>query len=726
MKAEEPKIGVYICRCRGEIADKIDVKSMTDFTRQLPHVSVVKAHDAFCTKEGQTFLKESVEKEGINRVVVAACTPKIYEDIISKAVQDAGLNKYMYEQANIREHCAWVHEDRDIATEKAKALVAMAVAKATHLEPLLEPETKVNNDALVIGGGVAGMQAALDLASLGFKTYLVEREPILGGRTYQLSTTFPTISCGICCLHNCKACILTPKVDEVYLNDKIEVLTNSEVVDVTGHIGDYKAKIRNRNGDREVNVGAIILATGSKTFDPSGIPEYGYKSYKDVITSLELSKLELSQLRRPSNGRIPKTVNFILCVGSRGERKGNPHCSIVCCTYAVGMAREIKNVYPDTEVYIHFIDLRAPYRGFEEYCDEARKMGVNFIRGRVAEVEKVGDKLVLATKDLDIGRLVKLESELVVLCVGQEPSDGTEALSKILYRDLDIDGFFKEVNLKFSFMEETGVFVAGCAQGARNIRYSVADGKIAAANAATILANRKMKLKPLRAQLDEKHCDGCAFCVDPCPYKVITLHEYLEDGKEKKIVELNELTCRGCGVCQATCPQRAIYVRQFTPDQLSAMVNAALETAVGRIDPLIIGFVCNWCGYPVADQVGTAKIQYPPNLLIVRVMCSGMVHPSLVIDALTKGADGVLICGCPTGDCHYIDGNSKAEKRAEAIEVMLEDFGIERQRFRIELLSASEARKFVKVVKQMVEDLRALGPSPYRQKVVSASKQPDT
>src|SRR3990170_583076 len=679
-----------------------------DSARQLSYVSLVKDHDALCTKEGQTFLKKEVEDEKINRVVVAGCTPRTYEDVVRMAVDDAGLNKYLYEQANIREHCAWVHKDRNAATEKAKALVAMAVAKTIRSEPLYGLEVEVNKSAMVIGGGVAGMQATLDLASQGVKTYLVEREPELGGRAFQLNMSFPTMSCGICCLHNCKECRLTPKIDRVHLDDNIEVMTSSEIAEIEGHVGDYCVDIKDKAGGvKRVNVGAIIIATGSKLFDPRKIPEYGYDC-EDVITSLDLGKLDISQLRRPSDGKVPKTVNFILCVGSRTEKeeKGNPYCSIVCCSYAIGQALEIKAMYPDTNVYVHHMDLRAPYRGFEEYYNEARRVGVNFIRGKVAEVEKVGNKLIVTTEDVDLGRVLKLNSDLVVLCVGQEPPDGTEALSKMLYRDLDVDGFFREINPEFTPKERTGVFVAGCAQGPRGIRYSVADGKVAAANATAILKKNRVELSPVRACVIGEHCDGCAFCIDPCPYKAITLIEYIENGKEKKTVKLDEPKCRGCGLCQATCPTKGIFVRNFKPDQLSDMVNAGIQLSKGKLEPLIIGFCCNWCGYPAADLAGATRIQYQPNILIVRVMCSGMVHPGLVIDALMKGADGVLICGCHSGDCRYVDGNSKAEKRAEAIKLMLEDFGIEQERFRIEWISASEGKKFAKLVDEMVENLK--------------------
>jgi heterodisulfide reductase subunit A len=299
-----------------------------------------------------------------------------------------------------------------------------------------------------------------------------------------------------------------------------------------------------------------------------------------------------------------------------------------------------------------------------------------------------------------------MNTDLVVLCVGQEPSEATEKLSKMLYKDLDVDGFFKEINLEYATIEEKGVFIAGCAQGPRGIRYSVADGKIAAANAIAILEKANVELYPIRAHVVEERCDGCGFCIDPCPYKAITVVEYVDKGAEKKIVRLNEATCRGCGICVATCPKRGILVRHFTSEQLSAMIDAALAAPRDGEEPLILAFACDWCGYPASDMAGVARIVYPDNVRIIRVMCSGMVHPDLIMTALTKGADGVLVLGCHPGECYYIDGNLKAEKRGEAIRLMLEDFGLNPRRYRSEWLAGSEPEKFIQAVNSMMEELR--------------------
>jgi heterodisulfide reductase subunit A len=335
---------------------------------------------------------------------------------------------------------------------------------------------------LIIGGGVAGMQASIDLAKRGYHTYLIERENELGGRAYQLSMTFPTHECKPdgCCMHYCRECILTPNFEELFQYPNLDIMLESEVTNISGNKGNYKVEVtlKAQNDEKkDLEVNAIMLATGSKTFDPNRIPEYGYR-YDDVITFLELEKmivtqrLEGNELKRPSDGKVPKRINFILCVGSRDINKGNPHCSIVCCTYAIGQAKDLKRRYPDTEIYIHYMDLRAAYRGFEEFYKEAQMMGIRFVRGRIAEVQKKGEKLILRSENLDLNEPMGYESDLVILAVGQEPHDGLDKIAQMLELSLASNGFIQE-NLPIDFTEKTGIGVIGCALGPRGIRYSV-------------------------------------------------------------------------------------------------------------------------------------------------------------------------------------------------------------------------------------------------------------
>jgi heterodisulfide reductase subunit A len=567
------KIGVYVCSCNEELKSKLDLEAIIDHAKGLPNVVNSFQHEHLCSNDGLNQITEDIKSGAIDRVVVAGCTPITNEKFIVDALEEVGLNRYLYEQANIREHSAWLYKDKDTATDIAKSIVSMAIAKSSLMEPLVGHKVQMTPEALVIGGGVAGMRVALDLANSGFKSYLVERESELGGRAWRLATTYPTSNCGICCMHNCKNCRLTPKIEEVYSNKNIEVLTNSEVADIQGHIGNYSVKVKNNNEDtKNLKIGSIIIATGSKTFDPNKIPEYGYEN-DDVVTFLELEGLD--EFRRPSDGKIPKVVNFILCVGSRSERGGNQYCSLVCCNYSIGQAKEIKARYPDTEVYIHYMDLRAAYRGFEEFYAEARNMGINFLRGRVAQVQKVGDELLVRAKDADMGKLLKIKSDLVVLAVGQEPADGSEQLAKMIYQKVGDDRFIKDVNLQFRSMEETGIYVAGCAQGPKGIRYSVGDAKIAAASAIDLLTKVKFQLSPIKSQVNDSVCAGCGTCESLCVYDAIDM---VSDPNcmGKKVANVSEAGCRACGICIAACPSGAMGQKGFQNKQLNNMINAFL------------------------------------------------------------------------------------------------------------------------------------------------------
>ncbi len=337
------------------------------------------------------------------------------------------------------------------------------------------------NKAIVIGGGVAGMQASLDLANNGVHTYLIERESELGGRAYKLSRTYMTHECKAdgCCMDYCRECIFTPKFGELFLNENLEIMLETQVENISGKPGNFHVDLSSNGGKMSLDVDAIIVTTGSTTFNADKILEYGHDKYEDVMTFLELEKMIVllrtqgNILKRPSDGNIPKVVNFILCVGSRDSNKGNQHCSMVCCTYAIGQAKELKTKYPDIEVYVHYMDLRAAYRGFEEFYKDAQEKGVRFLRGRVAEVQKTNGELLLKLENLDSDELMEIQSDLVVLVVGQKPHKGCKDIAKMLGLELQSNGFIADNGSK-------GIAVAGCALGPKGIRYSVEDAKRAA------------------------------------------------------------------------------------------------------------------------------------------------------------------------------------------------------------------------------------------------------
>ncbi len=577
---EKKRVAVYLCGCKGEISDHIDLESIARQLEDDPDIEMVSIHEALCSREGQKFLKEEYSTKAFERAAVGACSPNIQGLIVSRSLEEQGLNRYLFEQINIREQCAWSHRDKSDATEKGRRLMKGAIARVKELVPLEDIEVSILPSALVIGGGVTGMQAALDIAGQGFRVHLVERSDELGGRAYKLSMTFPTHNCGICCMQYCKECVFTPKVEDVHQDDNIEIMLRSEVVDITGGFGNRHVKVDTPDGEREFDVGTIIVATGSKTFDPLRIPELRYEN-PDVITAVELEQLIVEQrnksgwLKRPSDEKIPKTVNFIQCVGSRDKVKGNLHCSLVCCTYAIGQAREIKKILPEADVYIHYIDLRGPYRGFEEFYDQAKEEGIQFVRGRVSEVVEDRGDLFVRALDTDSDTLLSIPSDLVVLAVGQEPSDGSDAISKMLHIQTDIDRFMKDINPMFPSEFRRGVYVAGTAQGPKGIRYSIEDAKAAAASAIELMMKGRAPFPRIVAFVDEERCRGCGRCEEACEYGAIRLEE--DPEKRVKISRVDEIVCEGCGACATVCCTKAITINNFKREQVEAQIRAMLE-----------------------------------------------------------------------------------------------------------------------------------------------------
>lgn len=573
-------IAVYLCNCKDLIGRHIDLEAVAGKLRKDPRVVTVGIHEALCSREGQEFLKSEMRAMSFDRVAVGACSPNIQGLIVSRSLEEEGLNKYLFEQVNIREQCAWVHRDKAAATKKAATLVRGAVARVDKLLPLEDIEIPIKGSALVIGGGVTGMQAALDIASAGFNVHLVERTGELGGRTYKLSMTFPTHNCGICCMQYCKECVFTPKIEDVLQTKNIEVLLNSDIEDISGGFGSRHVVLKTPSGQKELDVGTIIVATGSKTFDPKRIPELRY-GHPNVITTVELEQLLVAQresgggLKRPSDGKAPKTINFVLCVGSRDKTKGNLHCSLVCCTYAIGQAREIKRMNPQANVYIHFIDLRGPYRGFEEFYQSAKEEGINFVRGRVSEVAQDKGKLFVRAVDMDLDTLLSIDSDLVVLAVGQEPADGSDRLAKLLHIQTDIDRFMKDINPMFPSEFRRGIYVAGTAQGPRGVRYSIEDAKAAAASAVELMKKGKKEFPRIVAFVDEARCRGCGRCEKACEYEAISV---VKDPKSGVLVsKIDEVRCEGCGSCAVACCNKAITVNNFRLEQVEAMVRALAD-----------------------------------------------------------------------------------------------------------------------------------------------------
>ena len=784
VQAEALRVGVFICHCGLNIAGTLDIKELVEYSKTLPDVVYVKENRYTCADPGQEEIRKAIREQKLNRVVVAACSPRMHEPTFRRTVSEAGLNPFLFEMANIREFSSWCHQSTPKeATEKAKDIIKMAVAKARLMLPLRTIEVPVTNKALVVGGGIAGMNAALDLADMGFKVYLVEKSESIGGHMAQLDKTFPTLDCSIC--------IEGPKMVDVGRHPNIQILSNADVLSVSGFIGNFKVKVRknprfvipekctgcgeckdacpieypnkwdmnlgarkaisvpfdqsvplvysiNKDyciecykcvdacGPREainfeqkpeeieLDVGTIIVSTGYDIYFPYDNPLLGYGKYENVITSLEFERLILAagptggKVVRGSDGKKPHSVAFIQCVGSRDKNK-YPYCSNFCCMYTLKHVVQLKEKYKDdVEVYVFYMDIRSPGKGYEEFYDRARNLGVNFIRGRVSRVSEIPEtkNLIVHAEDMTIGEPVEIETEMVVLATAAIPNSDAGEMARILNVTRGADGFFMESHPKLKPMDAPtdGVFLAGACQGLKDIPYSVSQGSGAASKAATVLSKPKWKIEPIVSVIDPGKCRNvtakCGICAERCPYGSIKV-------EEKKAAEVITAMCHGCGTCVAECPADAITQMHFTDAQILAQVRAALEK---NPEEKILAFLCNWCSYAGADLAGTSRFEYPPTIRAIRVMCSGRVDRDFVLEAFKLGAGMVLIGACHLPyDCHYISGNYKMKARMDAFAPMMQKLGMSPERLRVEYVSAAEGIRFAEVVKEITTQMQTLG-----------------
>jgi heterodisulfide reductase subunit A len=652
-------VGVYICHCGSNIAGTVDVHDVAEYAATLPGVKVARDYKYMCSDPGQEMIKQDIREHGLERIVVASCSPHLHEKTFRDATVEGGLNPYYFQMVNIREHDSWVHTDREIATLKAKDLTRAAVRRVMRHKPLEARRVPIKSDVLVVGGGIAGIHAALTLANAGKHVYLVEREPTIGGHMAQFDKTFPTL--------DCSACILTPKMTAVGSHKNITVWTLSEASQVDGYVGNYTVTVKKKPryivedacvgcqecidacvykkgkiedefnlglnkrkpvyipfpqavpqlvvidpetciefksgkckktcvevcGDRgaidftqeeqteQFDVGAIVLATGFKTFDPTRVPYYGYGIYPNVYTSLEIERLV--NAAGPTGGEVvmrdgnkPKTVGIVHCIGSRDE-KTNRYCSRVCCMYALKLAHLIKEK-TDAEVYNFYIDIRAPGKGFEEFYNRVAEEGTHFIRGKVADVypEAGGNgRLVMQAEDTLLGRLRRIPVDMVVLAVGLEPQADAEEVRRRFNITCSGEGWFMERHPKLAPVNTftDGMYLAGCCQGPKDIPDTVAQAGAAAAEALALIDAKYVELEPNTAYIVEEECSGCKTCVPLCPYTAISFLE------EKKVAEINEVLCKGCGTCVAACPSGTIHQNMFEDEEIYEEIEGVLAYA---------------------------------------------------------------------------------------------------------------------------------------------------
>jgi len=657
--ANAVRIGVYICHCGTNIAGTVDVHAVAEHAGKLPGVAISREYKYMCSDPGQELIKADIKDHGLNRIVVASCSPHLHEKTFRGAVTAGGLNAFQFQMVNIREHVSWVHPDKRAGTEKADALVRAAVRRVRFHVPLETRRVPVRADVLVVGGGIAGIHAALTLADAGKHVTLVEREPTIGGHMAMFDKTFPTLDCA--------ACILTPKMTSVKAHKNITLWAYSEVQEVSGYVGNFTVKVKRKPryiredvcvgcqecidacvykvgkepdefnlgmskrkpiylpfpqavpqvvtidpesciefksgkckktcvevcADREaidftqkerietIEVGTILLTTGFKVFDAKRLPYYGYGTYPNVYTALEVERL-LNASGPTSgevvlrDGRTPRSVGIIHCIGSRDEHT-NKHCSRVCCMYALKLAHLVQE-RTGAEVYNFYIDMRTPGKGFEEFYNRVAEEGVHFIRGKVADVYPAPEndgRLVLQAEDTLLGRIRRVPVDMVVLAVGMEAQADAEDVRRTFNITCASGGWFTERHPKLAPVATftDGVWIAGACQGPKDIPDTVAQAGAAAGEALSLINAGYIELEPNTAYIVAEDCSGCKTCVPMCPYKAIAVN--VEKGK----AEINEVLCKGCGTCVSVCPSGSARQNLFEDDEIYEEIGGVLAYA---------------------------------------------------------------------------------------------------------------------------------------------------
>ncbi|UCD73443.1 MAG: CoB--CoM heterodisulfide reductase iron-sulfur subunit A family protein [Candidatus Bathyarchaeota archaeon] len=572
------RVGVFVCHCGVNIGGVVDVPEVVEYSKTLPGVVYAERNLYTCSSDGLNGIKEAVQKYDLNRVVVASCTPRTHESLFKTTCEEAGLNKYLFEMTNIRDQCSWVHmHEPEKATEKAKDLVKMAVAKSLLNESQEELETEVKPAALVIGGGIAGMTAALSLANQGFQTHLVERESELGGMLRGLYKLYPTDA-------DARA-LISQIVDDIKSNDMISVSTSTVVEDIKGYIGSYEVTVRGSDGLEELKFGTIIVATGAEELKPNDL--YGYGKNERVIT-----QLQLEEVLRENRLEKPEKVVMIQCVGAR-EEKGRSYCSRICCMTAIKNAAVIRDLSPETDVYILYRDLQTYGKDYEEYHRKTREKGVKFIRYSPETPPEVlpgpNGKVAVKVFHTVLGEELSIPSDLVVLSTPLVQHQDGRNLSPMLKVPLDSDGFFLEAHVKLRPVDfaTDGIYLCGTAHGPKSIDETVAQAYAAASRASIPMSRGKVRAEAITSVVDEESCIGCGLCEEVCPFSAIRV-EMTDKGRIARTITAS---CKGCGVCGAGCPQRAISMCHFTDEQLLAQVVTLAESEVKllTLDMLSVG-----------------------------------------------------------------------------------------------------------------------------------------
>jgi len=774
------KIGVYLCQCGGNISKVIDLEETKKYVDN-KDVEIVQIHSNMCSGAGQKLITNDIEKLGLDKIVVAACSPHFHEKTFRAAMDKAGLNPYVLEIANLREHVSWpLKKYPEIATEKSKDIVNIAIEKVAKNYALEKKSFKMENKVLVIGGGIAGIQASLDLAEAGKQVTLIEKEASIGGKMALLTKTFPT--------EDCAACILSPKMADVAAHPNIRLLTNTVVTKTSGHRlhfeieaetkpayikpnvdmdeclacekcqevcpvsvpNEWEMSISNRKAiyipaplaipykyliddqnclnfrDNSCNkceeicpqkvidfsqkpekihfaVDNVVVTTGYDTIDPNLKPMFGYDKYKNVVTGLEMERIIDHLNEKPPPRDIGNKVAFIQCVGSRDEQIGNEYCSRVCCMYATKLASLLKQDRPESDIYIFYTDIRAYGKGFEEYYKRAQEMGIKYIRGKVAEVNQNPDNnnLVLRAEDTLSRQIIESEFDLIVLSNGLQPNKSSDFIIDTFKLAKSSDGFIKEAHPKYKPVDTLieGVFIAGTAQGPKDIPDTVVQAGAAAARVIGTLAKGEFDIDPILAFVNKDICDGCEKCLNSCPKDAIKMNA----GK----AEIIEALCLGGGSCLGSCPIEAIDLHGYTNSQMYATVKAALENK--KKDELrIILFADNASTYRLADAVGIRKMAYAHEIYIVRVPSGSRITPALLLQTFVEGADAVLIGDNIAKGSAFPWSRDISLKNIKSVTQKLNKAGFTGDRLRHYEFNSGMLKDFVEMANSVSEDVKKL------------------
>lgn len=767
------KIGIFICECGGNIGDVIDVKLVLDAVKEWKEVEVAKYQKYLCSKPSQEIIIDAAKKKSLDRVVVASCTPRMHLSTFQSVLEQAGLNPYMLEFVNIREQASWVHGPKPskAATNKAISLIRGGYERSLELEPLDNISEKSSREILIVGGGIAGITAALELAYLGHKIHLVERSSSIGGNMAKLTKVFPTLDCA--------QCILTPRMAELGRNPNINLLTYSEVEEVSGRPGNYHVNVfmkprgvitekckscgvcekvcpvetadeynqglskrkaayiefpqavpsayvidfeactkclkcqelcpskainlDDRGKTVDLDVGAVIIATGYELYDADNLKNYAYNAYEDVITMMDLERLVSAS--GPTAGRLMnadgedvKKMAIVLCAGSR-DKNHISYCSRICCMYSLKQAFVLKKML-GIDVHVYYIDIRATGKGYEELYWRDEEAGVVFTKGKVAEIWKRNNRLVVLAEDTLMGQVTEEEFDLVALATPMVPPSGLNELAAKIRISTGEEGFIQEKHPKLDPVDslKAGVFACGCALSPKDVRDTVSDALAAAAKAALFLKGDRVTTSPEKAFVIPDLCDACGTCVEVCPVKAITL--------ESEKAEIDPFICIGCGGCIPVCPKEAIEFKHSTSRQILATTRGVLMDKNPE-EVVVVAFVDKNVGYTGIDFLGLDRMNYPDNIRIIPVPSTAIIGLRHVLHAFAYGADGILV----------IEGQEEidklfSKKKMIKISRSLADFGIKGMRVRYSYVPLPVYKKAGDLFVRFTERIKKFGPMP--------------